>query len=115
MARNMRRVGDVVRYLLVTGICVLLVVAAWRSVMPTADVPIWRGLLGWTMTFTAAYIWHYSVRRTPTKAELLDHIKGMRMYYTGPAHQSSQGCVCRECVDAKLLAWSKPQTLWSER
>ena len=45
----------------------------------------------------------------PTVAELIDHIQGMRCYYTGPLHQPSPRCVCRGCIDEKLSAWRKAQ------
>ena len=42
-------------------------------------------------------------------AELLDHIKGMRLYYSGPFHQPSPRCVCHGCIDEKIHKWSQSQ------
>ena len=39
--------------------------------------------------------------------ELLDHIEGMRLYYSGPSHQDYKRCVCRDCIDSKIAEWRK--------
>lgn len=37
----------------------ILIETAWRVVMPTSDCGIWRGIVGWTMTWFGAVFFGY--------------------------------------------------------